>query len=83
MPRVLVVEDDLAIGRAVQTELIANGHEVIWAQIGCRRNISPITSFAPRLFIYGRTNPLGRIESYLPDGLSATAPARCAGGLGR
>ncbi|MEP7021899.1 MAG: response regulator transcription factor [Pseudonocardiales bacterium] len=34
MPRVLVVEDDLALGLAVQTELVTNGHEVTWAQIG-------------------------------------------------
>ncbi|PZS26306.1 MAG: DNA-binding response regulator [Pseudonocardiales bacterium] len=34
MRRVLVVEDDPAIGRAVQGELITNGHEVTWAQTG-------------------------------------------------
>jgi len=34
MARLLVVEDDLVIGRALQTGLSGNGHDVIWAQTG-------------------------------------------------
>jgi len=34
MARLLVVEDDLAIGRALRTGLSGNGHDVTWAQTG-------------------------------------------------
>jgi DNA-binding response OmpR family regulator len=34
MAGLLVVEDDATIGRALQTSLIANGHDVTWVQSG-------------------------------------------------
>ncbi len=34
MARVLVVEDDAAIGRALHTALQAHGHSVYWVQTG-------------------------------------------------